>query len=328
MNPAPRLPRATLAKLASPAPKGQRHAQIVEIACGLAGSGLDGEAIFRLIRPNYGPDVQNGEIYGVIRWALNRFKPGFKPGFNGVSARWEKRFQNNPVSGCAMDPETAVKRFTKGRAVSEADIFEASPVPLSGFWRDDFPLFLSALYGPDDLVNVVTDYRQEGGKARPFGKGKTLTRDEWLSEAALAGPPQGEGGAWLRMNPMTGAGVKDGDVRAWRFCLLECDTLTPALQLALFAGLPFPIAALVTSGGRSIHAWVRVDSPSDRAYRETVLALFQGLKPYGVDPANKNPSRLARMPGAQRAIGRVGDGRQRLLYLAPAKTALEPIFPV
>lgn len=326
MTPGPHLFRATREKLANPAPKGQRHAQITEIACSMVATGFDGDAIFQKLRPNYGPDVSDGEIIEVIRWAQNRFQPGINPIFKGVSGQREKRFKGNTVSGFGINPETAVKRLLKGRTMDEAELSEASPVPLPADWREDLPLFLKALFSTNEKINLVTAYGQKEGKAHPLGKGKTLSRDEWLSEIALEGLPQGEAGAWIRMNPMDGEGVADANVRAFRFCLLECDALAPALQLALFAHLALPIAALVTSGGRSIHAWVRVNAVNAEAYRETCAALFPCLASYGVDQANKNPSRLARMPGAQRSIGRVGDGRQRLLYLAPNQTAMKPIF--
>jgi hypothetical protein len=40
----------------------------------------------------------------------------------------------------------------------------------------------------------------------------------------------------------------------------------------------------------------------------------------GIDPRNKNPSRLSRLPGARREIGAVDCGKQRVLYLNPATT--------
>ena len=176
------------------------------------------------------------------------------------------------------------------------------------------------------MANIVTVYDQTAGKARPVSKGNTLSRAEWLRDIAGNGVPQREAGAWVRMNPLDGAGVADSNVMAFRFALLEFDALAPGLQIALFALLPLPIVALITSGGRSVHAWVRVDGPDGGSYRETVAALFHRLQPFGVDTANKNGSRLARLPGAQRGLGRVGDGRQRILYFAPAQTASKAIL--
>jgi len=326
VNPARTLPRWVRDKLAHPAASGHRHPELVELSRALVHHGHDHEGVFRTLRPNYGPDVPDAEIRQVIRWAEkgsgNRIETPFRVAQTGLRPRM-KPVAENPLP---VPPETAVKRFLAGRTVDEAAVFEASPVRLSADWRDDCAAFLAALYRPDDLVNIVTVYGQTAGKARPVGKGKTISRAEWLRDIAGNGVPQGEAGAWIRMNPLDGEGVADSNVAAFRFALLEFDALAPILQIALFALLPLPIVALITSGGRSVHAWVRVDASDAGFYRESAAELFRLLQPFGVDTANKNPSRLARLPGAQRGLGRVGDGRQRLLYLAPDKTGSEPIL--
>jgi regulatory protein RepA len=129
--------------------------------------------------------------------------------------------------------------------------------------------------------------------------------------------PASEAGGWLRMNPTDGNGVEDTNVTAFRFALLESDKLPLDLLLALFAKLPLPIAAIISSAGRSFHAWVRVDADTLNEYRDTVEKMISLLARFGVDTGNKNPSRLSRLPGVIRRIGSEGDGRQRLLYLNP-----------
>ena len=119
------------------------------------------------------------------------------------------------------------------------------------------------------------------------------------------------------MNPLDGRGIADTNITAFRYALLESDALPMELQLALFARLPLPIAAVLSSGGRSYHAWVRVDAADAATYRKIVSRLLQMLAQFAVDAKNKNPSRLSRLPGAKRIIGAVGDGVQRLLYLNP-----------
>jgi hypothetical protein len=119
------------------------------------------------------------------------------------------------------------------------------------------------------------------------------------------------------MNPVDGCGVADVNVTAFRFALVESDTLPLELQLPLFARLPLPVAAVIGSGGRSVHAWVKVDARDADEYRATVAQMLALLARFGVDGKNKNPSRLSRLPGARREIGAAGDGVQRLLYLNP-----------
>ena len=81
-------------------------------------------------------------------------------------------------------------------------------------------------------------------------------------------------------------------------------------QLAAYQRLELPIACLVSSGGKSVHAIVHIDAPDESEYRKRVLYLYSFLIGHGliVDQANKNPSRLSRMPGVDR-----NGNRQKLL---------------
>jgi RecA-family ATPase len=99
------------------------------------------------------------------------------------------------------------------------------------------------------------------------------------------------------------------------------------LQLSFYGKLRLPIAALYASGGRSIHCLVKMDCADAGEYREQVARILKMLAPYGFDAANKNPSRLSRLPGASREIGANENGEQRLLYLNPEPVEGERIFP-
>jgi hypothetical protein len=153
-----------------------------------------------------------------------------------------------------------------------------------------------------------------------------MTRDEWLREIREHGTPKSEAGAWIRMNPTDGRGIADANVSVFRFALVEFDAMPLDLQLSLLTRLPLPINAIVTSGGKSLHAWIRVNARSADAYRETAGRMLGLLARFGVDTANKNPSRMTRLPGAQRIIGAMGDGLQRILYLSPDNTSAKPIL--
>jgi hypothetical protein len=78
-----------------------------------------------------------------------------------------------------------------------------------------------------------------------------------------------------------------------------------------------PIAAILGSGGRSLHAWVRIDASNADEFRRDVSRMLALLAKFGVDPKNKNPARMSRLAGVVRQIGAHGDGRQRLYYLNP-----------
>ncbi len=212
-----------------------------------------------------------------------------------------------------IDPATAVENYLEGFRCEESDLWEASPIRPPQNWRDDGAALVANLYRPDERINIVTDYIEQEGKARPVGVGHTIERDEFFARRN----PESKAGAWVRMNPADGAGIGDVNVTAFRFALLECDHVPPELQLALFAHLSIPVAALLTSGARSVHCWIKVDAPDAPTYRTIVGQTLELLARFGIDGKNKNPSRLSRLPGAQRVIGAKGDGRQRLLYLNP-----------
>lgn len=72
-----------------------------------------------------------------------------------------------------------------------------------------------------------------------------------------------------------------------------------------------PIKAVVWSGGKSLHAFIKIDAGTDRAlYNERVRKLYDFLesKNMDIDKANKNPCRLSRIPGFFR-----GDDMQYLV---------------
>ena len=62
------------------------------------------------------------------------------------------------------------------------------------------------------------------------------------------------------------------------------------------------VAALVHSGGKSIHAIIRVEAESLQEYRTRVDYLYSVCQRNGLEPdrQNRNPSRLSRMPGVMR----------------------------
>jgi|ERR1044071_426054 hypothetical protein len=213
-----------------------------------------------------------------------------------------------------------IQLFLGESRCTEADIAAQSPVRILDEPFGQTVFFLKNLYDINDQINIVWDYTPNGpDKAAPTGYGKTQSMGEWVGRDFYNTHevPQSAAGAWIRMNPLNGQGISNRDVESHRFTLVEFDFLPVEEQLAFFARIKLPIAALVLSGGRSVHAWVRVGASSAKIYTERVNAIFKWLRAFGIDQANKNPNRLARLPGAIRTIGAVGQGIQKLLYLNP-----------
>lgn len=174
---------------------------------------------------------------------------------------------------------------------------------------------LRTCFDAGDIVSFAPGFVSEGDtRAVPEHGGVNLfTRDEWLERIARRGGITslfgGRQGLYLRINPVVRqSNGADKDVTRLRHALIESDTLPKAEQEQILRASGLPIAALIDSGGASIHAWVRVEARTVEEYhqrRERLWAAVPGLQ---IDPQNRNPSRFSRCPG-----GRRGDAMQRLL---------------
>ena len=172
--------------------------------------------------------------------------------------------------------------------------------------------YIKALFCSDEYVGYVTDsWKNEDGKPLPKKGSWSRTAGELLSElynlsdddiGAVFGDYDPDAGAWIRFNPLDGKGVKNDNVTDYRYALVESDSTDLSTQNTILRELELPIAALVYSGGKSIHAIVRVEAANAEEYRRRVLYLYNVCKKNGleVDKQNKNPSRLSRMPGVIR----------------------------
>lgn len=119
---------------------------------------------------------------------------------------------------------------------------------------------------------------------------------------AVLGDYNPEAGAWIRFNPLDGNGCKNENVTEYRYALVESDSTEIDQQNAILRELELPIACLVHSGKKSLHAIVKVDAADYAEYRKRVDYLYDVCQKNGiaVDTQNRNPSRLSRMPGVTR----------------------------
>ena len=133
-------------------------------------------------------------------------------------------------------------------------------------------------------------------------------------------------GVWFLCNPVDGLwhpNPRNDDkmscrseeaVTAFRYAVLESDTAPADQWLAFIAQLPLRIAAIYTSGGRSIHVLVRIDADSKAAWDAKMGPLKRPLKVLGADSGCLSGVRLTRLPQCWRPEK---GGFQRLLYLCP-----------
>lgn len=320
------IPPETQAKLNGHHPEGTRHKAAMEIALPLIGNGMAPQAVFAQLRATFDPDVTDRELENVVRWAESKHPTpsgyGHQP-TNGQPFTRNSTPRREPAK--PKPPEEHCRWWLTGAELDSDTLKRTSPVRIPDSQADSLCLFIEALYGSEDSLNVVTLFSvdEKHGKANPSGVGRTVSRDKWLAYFREKGIPQSEAGAWLRMNPVSAEGISDQNVTAFRYLLVESDTLPLPVQQALYSRLPLPVVAIFSSGGKSVHAWVRMDSPNLEAFKETATRILKTLAPFGIDESNKNASRLSRLPGAVRKIGSAGDGVQRLLWLNPSAMALD-----
>ena len=184
---------------------------------------------------------------------------------------------------------------------------------------DQLVQYLRALFEPSEYVGFVTDSFEKHGKWLPKSAGRYDMTAGQLIDAleacggdigAVIGDTKPAAGAWIRFNPLDGHGCKNENVAEYRYALLECDDGELAQQNTLIRQLELPCAALVYSGGKSLHAIVHIDAADKAEYQRRVEYLYKVCEKNGLQPdrSAKNESRLSRMPGVAR-----GDKRQVLL---------------
>lgn len=228
-----------------------------------------------------------------------------------------------------------------------ADVWEASAVRIQPStklkncpYAEDGILLLRTLYRPEDILYIGN--QTERGKEQ---QNHVKTVSEWIAffqdqTAKIAAMPENAQGQALERlgdaypliipNPLSGRweSTKDGArqtlrgdacVQSFRFMVLESDSLSFPQQGALLRGicrlLECKVCAVIYSGGKSCHAWVRLDGISNlNEWEKKIKEHFAVLGKIGFDGACCNAARLSRFAGMfRRDKGKF----QRVLYLAP-----------
>lgn len=184
---------------------------------------------------------------------------------------------------------------------------------------DEIIQYLEAVFDKSDIIGIsMQSMLRKDGKYSPSSAGVyTKTAGEYIDRLRkyqktcedvkdVIGYAMGDynpaAGAWIRFNPLDGYGIKNDNVTEYRYALVESDNMSTGKQKAIIESLELPVAALVHSGNKSIHAIVHIDASSYEEYRRRVDFLYKVCKKNGlmVDGADRNPSRLSRLPGVYR----------------------------
>lgn len=199
---------------------------------------------------------------------------------------------------------------SKVKGITAKWLEDHSPIPPSNISSGQF---IERLYQAGEKVVVFTQFESQGQHLYEVGADpKTLL------------PSGSQKGVWFLVNPVDGqdhpnprqetkqSRRSEESVTSWRYLVLESDIASPDDWLACLVQLPLRIVAIYTSGGKSIHALVRVDADSKGQWDEIRNDMKPIVVTLGADPGALTAVRLSRLPGTLR-----GENQQRLLYLDP-----------
>lgn len=201
--------------------------------------------------------------------------------------------------------------------------------------------FLQHVMRPGERVLIFNQVNKEGDC---YTQGEAV----WPLEAV---PKTGRCGVWWLIQPVDGgyhpnprtdttSRRSEESVTRWPHMILESDDAPVLEWMAVLVQLPIRIVAIYSSGGRSVHALVRIDATTklhwdalvkgDELSESESLALgMRVLILNGADRGVLSAVRLSRLPGCYRE-GKIKDGRyerftrpqlQKLLYLNPEPEA-------
>lgn len=165
---------------------------------------------------------------------------------------------------------------------------------------------LRVLFKEGETVMVVLNALKEN-----YGQATFLDRESLIRKID-AGVLETDkvNGACIGLNPRRGKTRDDENCAAFRHLLVEYDTLSLDQQWAILRATNLPISAVIYSGDKSLHAWVRLDAENKEDFDAKVKKVFSLKILSGADQKTKNASRFARLAGVSR-----GDKVQKVIAL-------------
>lgn len=245
-----------------------------------------------------GKPVTGGTIYQMA--VENGYTPYYSDQSNAYELGWNDEIKADG------DYKFIDKTWIEGKEIKE---------PVNWNPVKELTTYLETLFESTENVGYVTEtYPIEDSNGNILHKPKKGNYDrtagrliEELNKykddiTCVIGDYTPEAGAWIRFNPLDGKGVKNDNVTEYRYALVESDKTSISQQNAIIRELELPVACLVHSGGKSVHAIVKIEARDYQEYQKRVDYLYKICAKNGlaVDTQNKNPSRLSRMPGIMR----------------------------
>jgi hypothetical protein len=256
--------------------------------------------------------VLDKEIHDAIRKARREVAP------STTCTTYRPVHRPTPPRPLIDGEATRRKLITAGEGATAEDILSLSHIPIDPEPSHHHALVVLNLYDGDECLYLGDQY---GKTVKPVSEWREIIQSRCVASWPHVIPNPldgqvhdlGEGKRSFRC---------DTAVSAFRYAVVEFDTLPKPDQFAFWYSIItkklLDVAVLLESGGKSIHAWIRVDLPDRNAWNREVGAMFYGdagvFTVMGADRACRNPSRLSRLPGHYRVEK---SNWQRLLYLNP-----------
>lgn len=186
---------------------------------------------------------------------------------------------------------------------------------------------LNVLYMDEDYIYFGGVKTSEGTFYKVANLKRDIAKNPELFETRL----NTADGVYFCFNPFKDDSARrDDNISGYHYALIEWDHVPICKQIEIIIESRVPVKALIYSGGKSIHAIVPVNANNKEEYQNKVKKLFAKMNEYSekcidpmlyfqneeyrslcpsevmkadprhIDPANKNPSRLSRLPGAVR----------------------------
>jgi len=170
--------------------------------------------------------------------------------------------------------------------------------------------YFTTLFRPDDYVGYCVKFYfdEKEEKFKPSQTNYRRTAGDIIEKLRSGsidralGTLNEDAGAFVRFNPLNGEGENDDNVTRFKYCLIESDTESIEKQYAMYKELNLPIEFMINSGGKSLHAIIKVDAENKQQYIQRVRELYSFCKKNGLSPdeQDKNASRFSRLPGVKR----------------------------
>ena len=237
------------------------------------------------------------------------------------------------VKANGFKPSKTFREYHKIEPPKKAEFAPTALSKFAGEWSGVVDLLWLAARSDQDPC-IVTPSRflsllyRHGEKILVFADNKSQGEALWPKDPI---PDRGPNGVWFLAQPVDGAyhpNPRQGSmsrrseeaVTSWRYFVLESDEANLRQWLGAIVQFPLRIAAIYSSGGRSVHALVKIDARTKKEWDAEREALKNALIVLGADAGAMSAVRLTRLPGCWR-----GRSLQKLLFINP-DPPMRPIY--